>query len=64
MKLYRKALPLEIVDGVAIWPLHYITPIEITEGEIRDMFSAISYTDLDGVVGLEEAIIELLSRLK
>ena len=35
MKLYRKALPLEIVDGVGVWPLEYLTPIEVTKKEIE-----------------------------
>lgn len=63
MKLYREAKPLEICDGADVF-VKYLVPIEITEEEIIEIFSAIWYTDLHGVTGLEEAITELLSKLK
>lgn len=44
--------------------IYWLEPIEITEEEIIEIFSAIWYTDLHGLTGLEEAITELLSKLK
>ena len=47
MIFYRKALPLEIVDGIAIWPLEYLTPIDLKEEEIaRIIASHVSYASL------------------
>lgn len=42
----------------------WLEPIEITEEEIKDIFSIVWHTDSGGVMGLNEAITKLLSKLE
>jgi len=76
MKLYREATPLEIVDSKAMWIMTYLTPVDLTDGDIDDIVNSFApgvnviviapddlYVEF-GRLCAREAIMLLLSKLK